>query len=519
MSGERNYSVIDDSLLTVRRCDQTNRKLSLPELIAGIIHGRISELSCVQPHQWQAVHCFLVQLAVITVYRTGLELTADAEGWKNALLALTANDSNPWHLVVEDLSAPAFFQTPIPEGSLSAAGYKPSIYTPDDIDMLVTSKNHDIKQHRIRRPSAEHWIYALITLQTLEGVQGRGNYGIARMNSGYGSRVFAEFAPGLDLKSRFLHDVKALLDARTDLVNDHGYDESGHALLWVLPWGGEKNESLPLSSLDPFFIEVCRRLRFLGNGEFQRYAANTQGERVQRNKDLKGVLGDPWAPVDVAEAKVMSVSQSGFPYDMIRELLLGARYKQPVAMRFKPSGTDGGYLVASGLARGKGQTGGFHQRILYIPSGIRRLLSSPKEKEALANRSKTWVDLAGSVSKNILQPTLRALFSAGRNQRQYIHFEKINPWIKQYTATVDDVFFLKLWDLAQQSDAEARPQWQETLFRIARETFEAAIKSVPLSTIDKYRAISKAESVFYGRAARELSERTSLEKTEKENLP
>ena len=37
-------------------------------------------------------------------------------------------------------------------------------------------------------PEPDDWLMALVSLQTQEGVMGAGKYGVARMNSGYGSR-------------------------------------------------------------------------------------------------------------------------------------------------------------------------------------------------------------------------------------------------------------------------------------------------------------------------------------------
>ena len=62
------------------------------------------------------------------------------------------------------------------------------INTPDALDILPTAKNHDVKSSRVASPDFDEWIFALISLQTMAGFYGRGNYGIARMNSGHGSR-------------------------------------------------------------------------------------------------------------------------------------------------------------------------------------------------------------------------------------------------------------------------------------------------------------------------------------------
>jgi len=62
------------------------------------------------------------------------------------------------------------------------------VSTPDALDLLITSRNHDLKQAVARQAEAEDWILALVSLQTCEGFGGAKNYGIVRMNGGSSSR-------------------------------------------------------------------------------------------------------------------------------------------------------------------------------------------------------------------------------------------------------------------------------------------------------------------------------------------
>ena len=45
--------------------------------------------------------------------------------------------------------------------------------TPDALDMLVTSRNHDVKAAVMVDAAPDGWIFALLTLQTMEGVPRR----------------------------------------------------------------------------------------------------------------------------------------------------------------------------------------------------------------------------------------------------------------------------------------------------------------------------------------------------------
>ena len=107
-------------------------------------------------------------------------------------LTPTFGDDEPWRLVVEDPGQPAFMQCPAPKG---IEGFRRRVLTPDDLDLLVTAKNHDLKQTVALEGRAEDWFFALIDLQTMAGYFGAGNYGIARMNGGYSTRPCVGLAP------------------------------------------------------------------------------------------------------------------------------------------------------------------------------------------------------------------------------------------------------------------------------------------------------------------------------------
>ena len=75
-------------------------------------------------------------------------IEGDEDEWAGRLRSLTKDFPNdePWCMVVEDLSKPAFMQTPVPEGDLDI--YKNSYTIPDEIDTLIVAKNHDVKALR-----------------------------------------------------------------------------------------------------------------------------------------------------------------------------------------------------------------------------------------------------------------------------------------------------------------------------------------------------------------------------------
>ena len=148
--------------------------------------GNVSRFSALRAHQGAAWHTFLVQLGALALW-TGKEasLPEDTPTWTELLRALTPehSDEAPWVVAAEDMSKPAFMQPSAPDG---LAWYP--VPTPDALDVLITARNHDVKQTVLRDPDVEDWLFALVSLQTSAGYGGKRNYGIARMNGGSSSR-------------------------------------------------------------------------------------------------------------------------------------------------------------------------------------------------------------------------------------------------------------------------------------------------------------------------------------------
>lgn len=503
MTDKCRYSLLDEPLFRVQRREEEHSELSLPQILAGLASSEITSFDALQPHQRQAWYSFLVQLAVIALAKNDeSNMVSSASRWRELLLALT-KDKLPWCLVVGDISQPAFMQSPIPEGSLKEAKYKADVTTPDDLDMLVTSKNHDVKMHRITHPRIEHWIYALTTLQTMEGFLGQGNYGIARMNGGFGNRPLVEMSADLSWGSRFQRDVAVLLSARSELAEDYNYELNGVALLWVPHWDGSKLGGLPLNQCDPLFIEICRRIRFTHvNGALCCWRANTKGTRILSSEDINGVIGDPWTPIDKGNAKALTLGERGFSYRKLHEILFTGDYERPLALKTTAAERDGAFVTATTLVRGQGKTDGWHNRVIPVPSKAISLFSNSSQRKEISMRAQEQVDIASDVQKYVLYPALRVLLSAGSNEK--VDSDKINRWSNAYDADVDDIFFPQLWESLDITRDEARLRWQQELFGFARKQLEDAIQSTPFSSVRRYRAISAAESIFYGSAHKHL---------------
>jgi len=496
------HSLLDDSLISIRTPDEERGTATLPQVLARLSTTNIVSFEALQSHQEQAWYSFLVQIAAMTVAReTDGVWPETASRWRDALLGLADRNEAAWHLTVEDVTEPAFLQPPILEGSFDDAGYKNDVPTPDRLDVLVTSKNHDVKRTRITRPCPEHWIFALVTLQTMEGFLGRGNYGVIRMNGGFGNRPFVGLAPDLTWGARFRRDLAVLTSLREEILGRYPCTGDGHMLLWLEPWDGTKEDAIQLENCDPYFVEVCRRIRFQedAGGELVCWRANSKGQRVEAHDELNGVTGDPWTPIDRSEKKALTLPGSGFTYQRIDEILIGNEYRRPIALEFRESEQDGAFLIARTLVRGQGKTEGLHYRVVPVPPEVIAIaLGDSGDWTDVADRSRGRIQVAGEVENRVLRPAISELFKKGRDED--VDREDVQPWLDDFNEAVDDVFFESLWESFRKGldEDEANRQWDRTLFTIAQAQFEDAKQSVPIPTSRRWRAVSVAENVFWG---------------------
>ena len=252
------------------------------------------------------------------------EPPTDGETWREIIRGLTPDfpGDEPWRLVVDDITKPAFMQPPA-SSEKKMADYKSVVGTPDELDMLVTSKNHDLKSSVADSGGAGDWLFALISLQTSEGYPGAGNYGISRMNGGLGNRPAFSLTPSTRHGAHARRDITALLEYRDHLLDDYPMrDENGVDLLWVRAWDGAKAEAFTLGDMDPFYIEICRRIRLNAErgGAIRVVRATSKGPRIEARKS-NGVVGDPWTPINQKEGKSLTLGAGGFTYRRIANYL------------------------------------------------------------------------------------------------------------------------------------------------------------------------------------------------------
>ncbi len=329
-------SLLTDPLITIRRNGKRER-VTLPhllELLCRDYHEETAEVEsfeALQHHQRAPWYAFLSQLLAM-----GWEWDrmASVQPEFTDILKMIGGGTAAWHLISQKDTLPGFFQPPMPYDTAeheadNALGAGQRTYeTPMEISTLTTSKNHHLKRKTIRYSQPEHWMYALVELQTTTFYNGPGNYGIFRMNGGASIRPFLQpfDARGIGQivpQAMALYDRINALDG-SGYVRDEDlkmglYSRTGHRLLWRLPWGPksakgghERDErQIPLSSLHPYAIEVARRVRLRvdpgaedESGAYTAETAGSAGIRVAVPDKLQGVTGDPFAPVDVGAGKL-----------------------------------------------------------------------------------------------------------------------------------------------------------------------------------------------------------------------
>ena len=482
--------------------------VTLPGLYAALAGDAVDSFPGLAAHQAQAWYQFSAQLGAVALHKGGREtLPAEADEWRALIAALTPECADTaWSLAVSDPTRPAFLQPP----TTRIASFRECARTPDRLDVPVTAKNHDRKQAQAVDGAPHHWLYALLALQTAQGYSGRGNLGIARMNGGLSSRVLVDRRPGPRWGPRVCRAIRMLLARREDVLRRAGDDlfrhRDGLALMWLRPW--DDDAQIGVGDLDPYFIEVCRRIR-LDPGRDGRLRAVGMGSKFTRvdAKALKGNLADPWVPVVLDPKKgapALTVGPGGFDYRLAQRILLQHRELQlPLSMK-KLCGERGedSEIHMAVLVRGQGKTEGLHERAISLPCSIAEQLTvepdpnDDAEPAPLAALSEYMVVRAGD-ARTVLRRAVLVYLQGPENPD--FQNKIADPITARYDRAIDELFFEFLFDPQWTGDFKAaREAWQKILLRqaerLAREVW--AFAAAPGARREKARAAS--EAVFYG---------------------
>ena len=516
------FNIITERFVRMTVADGV-RSASLPEVFAALMTNEVEAFPALRPHQRHAWHAFLVQLGVMAMHRDGLvDPPKDAAKWLRIIRALTLDDypnDEPWQLVVEDITKPAFMQPPA-SSTEREKDYKSIVATPDELDMLVTSKNHDLKAAVVSQANVDDWLFALITLQTMEGYAGRFNYGISRMSSGYGNRSAFSITPSIRPGIHVRCDMEGLLEHRKEILDEYPMAEGGIGLMWILAWDGTKAEALLISQMEPFYIEVCRRIRLREKkGELNATRANSDSRRIV---DIKGLTGDPWSPVS------KNANQRGTPpaflgprkfnYERVVDGLFSPDWTRPYLLR--PIQYDRNFdgttqLVARGMVRGEGGTEGYHERIIPLRHKATQVfgrVGAPQKLEDIARERTTQTGVVQSILRHAI-----ATFAARGNSDRRTHGngkpspnDLARPWVNRLDEIVDARFFDDLQTEFESDDSGERElirnKWLlNVVIASAQTILSTAQDSLPCPTIQRYRARASAQNLFDGQKYQRLS--------------
>lgn len=516
-------NILTEPVIRMDKSSGARVEASLPEVYAAMMReaDTIAAFPALRPHQRHAWHAFLVQLGAMAVHLhpNGNKFPEDAEYWIELIRELTPDypDDEPWQLVVEDITRPAFMQPPASDW----ANYdKMNLFrTPDALDMLDTAKNHDLKTGVGMGAKAEDWIFSLIAMQTMNGQVGRGNYPVARMNSGDGSRTAFSVTPSSSPGIHVRRDILVMLDRSSDVIGNLPFRWDGLGLLWTKLWDGKTAEALPLSDLHPFYIEICRRRRLCADAEGHLYAMKAASDyrRIEAAKN-NGVVGDPWTLVDLRDKKgnkALTLQLGGFTYRRIVEYLTSGDWEPPVLSQAMPD-EPVVQLQMRGIRRKKGgQTEGYYERSIPIRGKTRRAMLGASNAQDLAELGRIAQDRIGQIGivQSILTDSVamfithgKALHDLSPNERRRVRNDAKN-WSNCLDMKVDAEFFTNLQDEFEIDDEAEREltrnEWlmngEDGVIDHARNILHDAEDSLPCPAIYRYRARVNAEGLFEGR--------------------
>ncbi|MDG1117623.1 MAG: hypothetical protein P8N72_10905 [Flavimaricola sp.] len=507
---------MDNLLTTPILAVSPKGKHSLPGVLAAMARDEVRGYPAQRPHQRAAWHMFLVQLAALALWTAGRDdLPETEEDWCALLLTLTDNDAGPWVLAGPD-DKPAFLQPPAPKGLKWT-----QVETPDALDLLITSRNHDVKQKIARSAEPQDWVFALVSLQTSEGYGGAGNNGIARMNGGSSSRPFLGIAPATrqsrtpDPSAWWARDVGRLLTLRAEGCSIAPGTPGGPALLWCVNW--PEGNQLDLTRLDPWFIEVCRRVRLdVSEGGMTARRTTSSSARID-GKSFKGATGDPWAPITTEDPpKSLTLGEGDFTYRRLSDLIFSPDWRLPALAEPGPGEADC-LLVAEALSRGNSKTDGWKSRVVPVPGSLRGLFQS----ETAGSFARAQIDEI-KVFDEALRNALALVAARGdRDAVGKAQYARTTDARARFDHAADALFFPALWDrLAAYTNGgkigeqAAHERFVNNLNQAAKLELDNALPAIPCAVIYRPRAEARARRSFAARLRRAgyLPARASIDK-------
>lgn len=476
---------------------------SLPELLARLCADDVEGYTGLRPHQADPWHVFLVQIAASVLARRrdidAAKPPADADFWREGLLDLSEGQSSAWELVVDDFTKPAFMQHPLAGGVDELRNFfEKKAAAPDELDVLITAKDHDLKLARANPGAAEAWLFSLITSQTTSGYIGKGCYGTVRMNSGSGSRPVVSMVFSIVPADRFLEELVLVCSLRSERIQSHGFVDRGLVLCWIRPW--RRDDSMcAVTDLEPWFVEAVRPIRLLcGTRGLLAMRASSQARLVGPKILDSGVVGDPWIPINVENKKkgetALTLGAAGWTPERLVDLLFEQGFRLTPLQKPRRDTSDL-WFIGSAIVRGQGTTDGFHAFRLQVPAKIRATLFNAEAAQSLGSFARELLKLSADASAALRT----ALMSMAEGGPEKVNFEKkaIASWAKAASADVTrrwhDRYFPTLWRATDPADRDGvKAAWKAELVADVRQALAHAERRLPIPTARRWRAVTKA---------------------------
>ena len=480
-------------------------RVNLPELLAGLSAGEVEAYTGLRAHQADPWHVFLVQVAASVMARhSEATLPPDAAFWRTGLLDIADGCASAWELQVDNVTQAAFLQHPLSSAN-ELSVFKPKAHTPDELDVLVTAKDHDVKMARMRADDAESWLYAMLVYQTTSGYLGASNFGTVRMNGGFASRCVVSLVSGTAISQRFVEELAAVMAMRDSvLAGGLGFVERGTALTWLRPWSRQQSQYV-LRDLEPWFIEAVRPLRLVAHdGGLVAFGASSRARQIGPGTLENGDVGDPWLPINVTDRKkgrsALTPSATGWTPDLIARMLFQRGIELTPLARPRTGMQGNAWFIGSVLVRGQGTTEGFHRFAIPVPANARRGLQRGDERERLGRFAESLLADAKEGERSLKA----ALMTLAEGGPQDVNFNNkaVTAWaeaaIAGFAQTWADDFFPTVWRAIDEDAAAVQADWRTALVTRTRTTLREAEARVPIPSGRRYRALVRAHGLLNG---------------------
>ena len=506
------HNLLLDPIIRVRLHDGTGR-FNLPEVYAALAADKVADFPALRAHQRHAWHALLCQLGALACLRGGLSAPPrDSAAWRAALRQLAPDHPNDAAFtLVTPPDQPAFLQAPVSEVTMAQLTSEWSAAS--DADALVNARNHDLKLGQVFGGAPEDWIFALVTGQTMNGASAAGKtaryWPISRMNSERGNRPAVSLRPPGGYGAHVMRDIQRLCALRNKaLEHPAGFSSDGIALVWLCPW--DDSISLRPEVLDPYYIEICRRVRLtFRRGTIVGCASGTKAARIDFSKEARGLTGDPWTPIqtDADGAKALTINRTGFDYERLARIIArrGFEFAPLQAVGSEEAQHSSFLLVCRAMARDQGKTEGLHERRIPVPPRAIDFWRSGNTAP-LAEIAEQRIEQAGGVLR-ALWHALMVLFQNGPDRASFqpndrSSRKRVEPFLGRLESRVDDDFFRHLFAEVEAEQHEERTRlraaWLTLLLDHARSILREAETGSPTSTARRFRAQARAEAALNG---------------------